>query len=77
MGKTLTSVILGLLFMLIGCFVFFKYIFADNKNESSEVNNLINNQIAEDKGTDNIQDYSPDEISIDSKIEERENFQCL
>lgn len=75
MGKTLTSVILGLLFMLIGCFVFFKYIFADNKNESSEVNNLINNQIAEDKGTDNIQDYSPDEISIDSKIEERENFQ--
>lgn len=75
MGKTLTSVILGLLFMLIGGFVFFKYIFADNKNESSEVNNLINNQIAEDKGTDNIQDYSPDEISIDSKIEERENFQ--
>ena len=75
MGKTPTSVILGLLFMLIGGFVFFKYIFADNKNESSEVNNLINNQIAEDKGTDNIQDYSPDEISIDSKIEERENFQ--
>lgn len=77
MGKTLTSVILGLLFMLIGCFVFFKYIFADNKNESSEVNNLINNQIAEDKGTDNIQDYSPDEISIDSKIEERENFHSV
>jgi len=75
MGKTPTSVILGLLFMLIGGFVFFKYIFADNKNESSEVNNLINNQIAEDKGTDNIQDYSPDEISIDSKIEERESFQ--
>lgn len=75
MGKTPTSVILGLLFMLIGGFVFFKYVFADNKNESSEVNNLINSQIAEDKGTDNIQDYSPDEISIDSKIEERENFQ--
>lgn len=74
-GKTPTSVILGFLFILIGGFVFFKYVFADNKNESSEVNNLINNQIAEDKGTDNIQDYSPDEISIDSKIEERENFQ--
>lgn len=68
-GKTLTSIILGLLFIIIGGFVFYKYIFADNKNDSLEVNRLVNDQIASNEETSISQ-----ESSIDSRKEEGENF---
>lgn len=64
-GKTPTSIILGFLFMFLGGFVFLKYIFADNKNDSLEVNNLIEDQITLDEGNDITKELSPDESSID------------
>ena len=73
-GKTPISVILGLLFMVVGGFVFFMYIFADNRNESLDVNSLIDNQTIPNEGIDSTQELSPDEISIDSRSDEGENF---
>ena len=73
MGKTPTSVILGLFFMIIGGFVFFKYIFADN-NKPLNVNSLIDHQITPNEGTDITQKLSPEEISIDSISDEGENI---
>jgi Holliday junction resolvasome RuvABC ATP-dependent DNA helicase subunit len=74
MGKTPTSIILGLLFIITGGFVFFKYIFADNKNDSLEVNNLIDNQISPNKETGITQEFISEDSSIDSRSEEGENF---
>lgn len=74
MGKTPTSIILGLLFMIIGGFVFFKYIFGDKKNDSLEVNSQINNQIAPNEETGITQDLSPKESSLYSISEEGGNF---
>lgn len=74
MGKTPTAIILGLLFMIFGGFVFFKYIFADNNNDSLEANSLIDNQIAQNEETDITQEHSSDESSIDSRSNEAEKF---
>lgn len=74
MGKTPTSIMLGLLFMIIGGFVFFKYIFADNNKDSLVVNNPNDNQIAPNEKTDTTQEFSPDESSIDSRIDGEEKY---
>lgn len=73
MGKTPIAIILGLLFMIIGSFVFFKYIFADN-NDSLEPNSLIDNQIAPNEETDITQEHSSDKSSIDYRSDKGEKY---
>lgn len=72
MGKTPIAIILGLLFMIIGGFVFFKYIFADN-NDSLEANSLIDYQTAPNEETDITQEHSS-ESSIDYRSDKGENY---
>lgn len=74
MGKTPTSILLGILFMLFGGYVFFKYIFAENKTESIEENNIINNQTATNDEVGDSQVLSPEESSIDSRSEEEKRI---
>lgn len=72
MGKTPIAIILGLLFMIIGGFVFFKYIFADN-NDSLEANSLIDYQTAPNEETDITQEHSS-ESSIDYRSDKGEKY---
>lgn len=74
MGKTPIAIILGLLFMIIGGFVFFKYIFADNNNGSLEANSLIDNQIVPNEETYITQEHSSYESSIDYRSDKREKY---
>ena len=74
MRKTPIAIILGLLFMIIGGFVFFKYIFADNNNGSLEANSLVDNQIVPNEETYITQEHSSDESSIDYRSDKREKY---
>lgn len=69
MSKTPIAMILGLLFMIISGFVFFKYIFADNNYDSLEANSLIDNQIAPNEETDSSQVISPEDSFTDEQRE--------
>lgn len=73
MGKTPIAIILGLLFMIIGGFVFFKYIFADNNNGSLEANSLVDNQIVPNEETYITQEHSS-ESSIDYRSDKGEKY---